>query len=110
MPACELIVCLVALAWWIAAATTATVYGKDADNVPPTTAYNLVLQQKEGYRTCERMIGRVGWVGGQRCELLTFVDCCCWATHPPRFRTPLACDPPPIDLLSPAPSLTHSLP
>ncbi|KAL4425015.1 hypothetical protein ABPG77_001793 [Micractinium sp. CCAP 211/92] len=34
IPACEVLICVLAVLWWIAAATTGTVYGHSADNVP----------------------------------------------------------------------------
>lgn len=92
IPVCEVMACVLALCWWIAAATTATVYGKDADswaadNIGSTNTqdqqYAVQLQNKEGYRTSVWAMGwaNVGLFGVA--TLLTLFDCCTARKNPP---------------------------
>ncbi|PRW45518.1 membrane-spanning 4-domains subfamily A member 4A-like isoform X3 [Chlorella sorokiniana] len=92
IPVCEVLVCVLATCWWIAAATTATVYGKDAnswaaDNINSTNSQNqqyaVQLQDKEGYRTS---VWAMGWANVGLFALtaiLSLFDCCKTRKNPP---------------------------
>ncbi|KAL4422263.1 hypothetical protein ABPG75_008460 [Micractinium tetrahymenae] len=64
IPACEVLICIIAVLWWIAAATTGTVYGHNADDVPvqpgnsSAAVDSQVLDEKTGYRTS---VWAMGW-------------------------------------------------
>ncbi|KAI3424714.1 hypothetical protein D9Q98_008103 [Chlorella vulgaris] len=85
IPVCEVMVCVLALLWWIGCSITAMIYGQNADDYgnSSVSGYAQVLKDKEGWRTS---VWALGWaqVGlWAICAAATLKDCASNRGKPP---------------------------